>query len=81
MRTGTESSRLDWLLLSSLCMSLVASIIALAVRKLNHSRSVLARLAMGVSMPYHVCVIGQSSCIPPPVRKSPIKMCCINAIK
>lgn len=62
-------------------MSFVANIVAPAIMKLVHSMIMLVRLVIGISRPYHVCVVGQNSCIPPPVRKSPIRMCCINAAK
>jgi hypothetical protein len=78
---GTESDRLDWLLLSSVQTSFVVSIIAVAIRKVVHSKIILIGPIIEVPMPYHVCVIGQSSCMPPPVKKSPIRMCCINAAK
>lgn len=81
VRRGTESSKLYLSLLNSFRISLVASITTPAAMKLIHSNSMLSKLAMGTPKPYHVCVIGQNSCIPPPVNKSPIRMCCINAAK
>mgnify|MGYP007084708829 CR=1 FL=1 len=81
MRMGTKSGKVNWRGLRSFCMSFVVSIITHAVRKLLHSSSMLPRLVIGIPKPYHACVIGQSICIPPPVMRSPIKLCCISAAK
>lgn len=78
---GIASSKLDFWFFSSFWMSFAMNIIVTAAMKLIDSKSVLLRLVMGIPRPYHVCVIGQNSCMPGPVMRSPIRICCINAAK
>lgn len=81
VKMGTERDRCDRWPFSSFCMSFVLSITAIATRKLLHSKMMLVGLSIGIPRPYQADVIGQSIWIPPPVRKSPTRLCCASAAK
>ena len=58
---GIESDRVESLLLSNFCKSLVMCITVIAAMKLLHSMAILVRLLMPIGRPYVVWVRGHKS--------------------
>lgn len=78
---GTAKNRLDLWGLKSLCKSFVLIKIIIATMKLTPSINMFAKPCMDIPKPYHSEVKGQNICTPSFVKKSPKRICCVNAAK
>ena len=68
VKTGMSRSVFDGWCWNRIHVSFVLNMMVREMRKKAHSKEMLARLVILIPAPYQFEVMGQRSCVPPPVR-------------